>query len=107
MQPHFYFITIRRVNKKGYMLKIIDQLPLYTTMASNLRPFFKQAGTLLLTTGAASLGLLGVSNVVHGASTTSTILDTQARPSTWQAWESLGGILISGPTVSSWAFGRL
>jgi alpha-D-ribose 1-methylphosphonate 5-phosphate C-P lyase len=81
------------------MLKIIDQSSLDATTASNRRTFFKQAGTLLLTTGTASLGLLGVSNVAHGASTTSTILDTQARPSTWQAWESLGGGLTSGPTV--------
>ena len=34
------------------------------------------------------------------------IHDILALP-TWHSWESLGGTLTSGPTVSSWAPGRL
>ena len=89
------------------MPKMRTQLLLDNKRGSSRRTFFKHAGSLLLATGTASLGISSVSNIAHGASTISSIMDVQTSSSAWQQWESLGGILTSEPTVSSWASGRL
>ena len=86
---------------------MIVQSLLDTETTINRRIFFKQAGSLLLATSTASIGLLDVGNVAHGASTISSAMDTQTSASIWSHWESLGGALASEPTVSSRASGRL
>ena len=57
------------------------------------RAFFKRAGSLLLATGTASLGALGMGNVALGAGMDSDVQHMSAKALPWHSWENLGGVL--------------
>lgn len=83
------------------------QLSLDSKRENSRRTFFKQAGSLLRASSAASLGTPGVNAIAHAAGTISARMNTPTRSLGWSSWESLEGVLTSYPAVSSWASGRL
>src|SRR5450631_36195 len=83
-------------------------IPQKTAITENRRAFLHQAGLLsLATVGAAGSSLLALAAPTQAASRQRLHVSSNTHPANWYGWEDLGGVITSGPAVSSWNAGRL
>src|ERR1700680_4012568 len=76
------------------------------TDVTNRRAFLKRSASFGLLAGGVSVQMFPLLNGTAYADTTLQAKGLRSHAS-WSAWESLGGVIFSGPAVASWASGRL